>query len=482
MKKILFSAVMASLILMGCESYLDEKPKGFTIPELLNDFEQLLNNQSLIAASPAYPDFLSDNLYSGDTDDATNPASFGDYSTSKKRMHSFEHGAIFEDGQSDPFWESAYRHIFTYNVVINNVLSAIDGTEKDKKRVWAEAKVGRAFQYLSLVNIYANHYDTKTASSDLGVSLVLSEDINKDYERVSVAQIYELVEADLQDALPHLATTGKHKFQPLKTVSFSFLSRMYLYKDNYEQALINAKEALKLNDYLEDYKLYTTKEKTTWGRVCLITDEDTPFPEIKLNNETVWGRMGTASDGSMNSEVYASEDLISVYKKDLPANATDKRYSLFFNEDYASFGGTDYIFPGRTLWGPYVDINTGFSTPELYLTLAESEARVGSPAEALRLINKLRDSRIENNVHITGLSKEKTLQFVLDERRREMPYTASARLIDLKRLNVVDGFVKTIVHKLDGKEFTMQSNDPRMILPVPPKVLSLNPNIPQYNR
>lgn len=475
-------AGLASLILLGCDSFLDVKPKGFTIPELLNDYKQLLNDQGLIRASPAYPDYLSDNVQSGDPTDVNRSASFDSYPTVKKRLYTFEHGAIFEDGQYDPYWESAYSHIFTYNVVINNVLSAKDGKEEEKKRVWAEAKIGRAFEYLTLVNIYAKHYDAKTAASDLGVPLVLSEDINKSYERVSVAQIYELVETDLQEALPHLASSSAHRFQPLKTVGFAFLSRMNLYKGNYGEALTNAREALKLNEYLEDYKLYTTKDKTTWGRVCLITDEDVPFPDVRESNETVWGRLGTSSYGALNAEVYASADLKNVYSKNLPNGAKDMRYELFFCQDSASFGANVTRFPGRTLWAPYVEMNTGFSTPELYLTIAECEARVGSTAQALSWINKLRDMRIKNNSPIANLSKDETLKLVLDERRREMPYTASTRLIDLKRLATSGDLNKNIIHVLSGKEMSMPSNDPRMILPVAPKALSLNPNMPQYER
>lgn len=482
MKKILFSVILTIFILTGCESYLDVKPKGFTIPELLNDYVQLLNDQSLIRASPAYPDYISDHVRSGDRIDVNGAASFENLPSVKKRLYTFEHGAIFEDGQGDVYWETAYNHVFTYNVIINNVLTAKDGSETEKRRVWAEAKIGRAFEYLTLVNIYAKHYDPNSADGDLGVPLVLSEDINESYERVSVQRIYDLIEADLTEALPHLANNSSHKFQPLKSVGFAFLSRMYLYKGMYQEALENAIEALKLNSYLEDYNLYTTKPQTTWGRICLKTDIDVPFPDARENEETVWGRLGTSSYGALNAEVYASQDLIDVYGKDLPATALDKRYELFFCQDEASFGAAVIRFPGRTLWAPYVDINTGFSTPELYLIAAECEARVGSKEEALKWIDNLRDMRIENNTALTAETNEAALRLVLEERQREMPYTVSTRVIDLKRLHVSGDLTKTIKHKLEEQEFTMESSDKRLILPVPPKVLSLNPTIPQYER
>ncbi|WP_270089821.1 RagB/SusD family nutrient uptake outer membrane protein [Sphingobacterium sp. SYP-B4668] len=481
MKKTILSALFTSFLLLGCNSYLDIKPKGFTIPEFIDDYKLLMNNQGLIRATPAFPDYLTDHIVSGNPVDISGTG-FDSYPTVKKRLYTFEHGAIFEDGQADSYWETAYSHIFTYNVVINNVLQVTDGKDTEKKRLWAEAKVGRAFEYLNLVNIYGRHYDSKTAATDYGVPLVLSEDINKSYERVSVQQIYTLVENDLQEALPLLGKTANTTFQPLQSVGYAFLSRMYLYQGRYMEALQNAREALKQHSYLEDYTLYTNREQKTFGRVCRKDDQDIPFPDIRTNKESIWSRLGTSSYGSLNAEVFTSQDLIDTYKKDLTANAIDMRYQLFFCRDQASFGSAVMKFPGRVLWAPYIEMNTGFSTPELILIAAECEARVGSTEEALKLINMLRDSRIDNNIHIMDLNKVKTLSLVLDERRREMPYLASTRLIDLKRLHTSGDLTKTIVHKLETQEWSMESSDIRMILPVPPKVLSLNPSIPQYER
>ncbi|RKE46889.1 RagB/SusD family nutrient uptake outer membrane protein [Sphingobacterium detergens] len=482
MKKIYIGLLFGLMTLSSCNKYLDIKPKGFTIPENLNDYKLLLNDQGLISASPVYPNYLTDNLQSGDPQDVQSAASFDYYDYVKKQLYSLAHGAIFEDGQYDPYWETAYSHIFTYNVIINNVLVATDGSETEKKRVWAEAKIGRAFEYLSLVNIYAAHYNPANAAKDLGVPLVLKEDINQKYERVSVQAIYDLVLNDLNDALPHLSTAQSNKSQAVRSVGYSFLSRVYLYQGKFKEALENAKQALALNKNLINYNLYTNKDKTTFGRVCLKTDNSSQFPDARTNIESIWTRSGTSSLGSQNAEFYASKELIDTYAKDLPVGANDKRYELFFCRDQASFGPNLIKFPGRVLYAPYVDFSTGFNTPELFLIAAEAAARTGNTGEALEFLNTLRNSRIENNKALTAGDPKTALQLALDERRREMPFMASTRLIDLKRLVIADNYKKSIKHPLASKVFEMESTDLRMILPVPPKVLSLNPGIPQYER
>jgi tetratricopeptide (TPR) repeat protein len=312
--------------------------------------------------------------------------------------------------------------------------------------------------------------------------LVLKEDINQKYERVSVQAIYDQVISDLNDALPNLSTVQSNRFQAVRSVGFSFLSRVYLYQGKYKEALENAKQALAVNKTLIDYSLYTNKDKTTWGRVCLKTDNSVQFPDSRTNTEAVWSRLGTSSLGSPNAEFYASKELIDTYVKDLPAGAKDKRYELFFCRDQASLGATIVKFPGRVLFAPYVEFSTGFNTPELFLIAAEAAVRTGNATEALGFLNTLRNSRIENNKALTSTDPKVVLQTVLDERRREMPFMASDRLIDLKRLAIADNFKKSIQHPLAGKVFEMESTDARMILPVPPKVLSLNPGIPQYER
>ncbi len=185
--------------------------------------------------------------------------------------------------------------------------------------------------------------------------------------------------------------------------------------------------------------------------------------------------------------VAASEDLLETFARNLPADGEDMRMSLFFSKDqfdpYTRPGNEPNRFPGYTIFAPYIEMNIGFSTPEVLLIAAECEARVGDKDKALAHLDKLRDMRIKNNVHFpTTYSKDEVLKMVIDERRTEFAFVGLTRLIDLKRLNRESWFAKTITHSAGSEgTWTLPANDLRYIMPVPENVLSFN-DMPQYER
>ena len=123
-----------------------------------------------------------------------------------------------------------------------------------------------------------------------------------------------------------------------------------------------------------------------------------------------------------------------------------------------------------------------FGTGEIMLIAAEAEARIGDPGLAVQQLNTLRNARIVGNTPLTAATKEEALVLVLEERRREMPNQGITRLIDLKRLNKDPRFAKTVTHTFEKEIFTLPANDKRYVLPLPPKVLEINPAIPVLDR
>jgi hypothetical protein len=56
---------------------------------------------------------------------------------------------------------------------------------------------------------------------------------------------------------------------------------------------------------------------------------------------------------------------------------------------------------------------------------------------------------------------------IITERRKELPFTGSARWEDLRRLNKDPQFAKTLIRQLNGQNYTLAPNDPKYTLPIP---------------
>lgn len=488
---------MGALTFTGCQDFLGNKPKGYTIPETYEDYAQLLNHASLQRSSGAVLSYITDDMYltsEGEIKDEAGNAftdfNYKDKDDQERNLYSFVHGQVLTAGNSDDLWDNAYANIFTYNAVANNILNASGGTDAQKKAAHAEALVGRAFEYLNLVNIYGNHYNSKTASSDYGVPILTSEVVGEDatYTRNSVEEVYDKILSDLEAAIPNLQETPSNVYHPSRTIGYAFRSRVYLYMGKYKEALENANEALKLKNELVDYKPYTTTN-STFGRIILESDPSITFPEDVDNVENIFMRNLNGGGSGFFSNIAASKDLIETYKSHLAENGEDMRLRLFFATDSANFtmnpNAKPKKFKGYSTYAPYLNLNVGFTTPEIYLIAAECEARIGDLARVRTLLNTLRDTRIKNNVAYTEAdtpSREAALKLVIEERRREFAFCGPARLFDLKRLNREDWFKKDVVHSADGETWTLPANDMRYIMPIPQTVLDFNPDMPQYER
>lgn len=482
MKKLAIKSIpllFAAITLFSCNKFLDIKPKGFTIPENYDDYFKIMNYAQLAKAGDSYPAIITDDAQFSSGDSINNYASLDE---SDQRLYSFKGGAVFNDGVSDGLWEYSYNRIYAFNIVINNIMKVTDASEAKKKMLKSEALVARAFEYLTLISAYAKAYDPATASTDYGVPIIESEDVgNLDYVRNSTAEVYAKIQSDLDEALPNLLDAVPNSFRPAKNVAYAFRARMHLYKGEFDKALENAKSALELNNKLIDLTQYGIKPgDISIGRIVKLPQLTTPYPEGLDNIENIYSRYAPYVFG-LNASVFASNDLLNVYKKDLPNGQVDKRRALWFSDNKFS----TYDFPGRTIWCQYTRANFGLSNMEVLLIAAECYARAGGATnltEAAKLYNLLRRNRILNYTDVTFANADDALVKVLEERRREFPFLGTYRFVDLKRLNREPRFAKTITHTADGQTWTLPPNDLRYVLPIPPKVKTFKPNLPDYQR
>lgn len=489
MKKVYYIILSLSLIaLSSCNDFLDIKPKGVLIPEFYEDYQRLLNHQNTMSIDNTYTNYITDDILLGDES-----VPYGQLIQAQEYMqnlYTFQHGDILSKGMTDYLWENAYKRIYTFNVVINNVGGCPDGTQKEKDELLATAKLNRAYEYLILVNMYANHYSPTTAGTDLGVPIILSEDISKNYKRHSVEEVYTQILQDLNDAQKSIPEKASSKFFPDQKSLNALFAKVYLYMGNWEKAkeyaakiVTGTPQLINLTDYIIDPK--ANGSGRVYNQVL-----GKKYPDIREDNpESLLAKNGSVIGLSRN--IYLSQDFLDTFKKDLPENATDQRRALFTIDNEFKLYNNISKFPGKTMWVAYCEFNGGLNYSETMLILAECEARLSlkggngaaaSMEAAYKLLDELRDYRILDNQPLPRKDAQAALQTVLEERRRELSFRGSTRLIDLKRLNREEAFKKDIVHSAGSQTWTLPANDPRYILPLPPKVTGENPSIPQLER
>ena len=444
---------------ISCDSFLDIQPKGIVIPKNYEDYEKLINYAQLLKASDSYPNFMTDDVYLPDDGNVN----FNDLEVPNRNLYTFQ-AEIFGDAERDGLWEYSYNRIYYYNTIIEGVMEVEDVTLEKKRSLRAEALLGRAFEYLTLVNAYANHYDKNTAGTDPGVPLMLDKEINKsNLRRATVQQVYDQILTDLDTAALYLPDKQKTAYRASKPVGLGMLARMYLYMGEYNEALKYAKLSLEANSSLLDLKNYSVVDpEKSIGRINVPYGADNP--------ENVYIRLAPWTFG-FSGTAFGSDELVALFDHD-----NDMRFKLFFT-NYAY--GVNY---DHYLWYPYIYANMAMSVPEVILIAAECEARVGSKDQAMLYLDQLLDKRIVGYQSQSAATNEEALDKVLMERRKEMCMLGCTRVIDLKRLNREARYAKTITHVANGQTYTLEANSPRYIFPIPPKVLSFNPNMEPNER
>ncbi|GAA3650995.1 RagB/SusD family nutrient uptake outer membrane protein [Flavivirga jejuensis] len=482
--KHIYKRVLALLIIFNfcsCSDFLEVIPKGQFIPSEYEDYEYLLNYENLISQTQlGYVNLFTDDLEKSLDPDMPDVLGFTAVPDFAVNYYYFNSGPTHEADVNDPFFTSMYSQIYTFDFVANNVMESTGGSEEEKSAIRAEALFGRAYNFFKLINLYAKAYDPDTASTDYGVPLILDDNIYATYGRNSVEEVYNQIIDDLLEAIPSLPVTASSNFHPTKASGYLLLSKVYLFMGGFENALTYANLALdnKGDFELQDLKIYIAFDGGDWGERIFNT---ITFGAMENMEDVAENMYIKNSSTNFNGSALASEELVDIFEKDLPSGSIDKRRDLYFETDKASFVNFIY-FPGRTIYGAYVNRNAGMLLPDLYLILAEAEARVGSKDKAMEHINYLRDYRITNNVPLTAATDEEALLMVFEERRRELCFLSDYRFVDLKRLNKEPEFAKTVTHTVLGVDYTLPPNDPRYILPISNDVIQFNPDLPLYDR
>lgn len=459
-------ALLLTLVLCSCESYLDNPPKSVLTMKKIKDYEALLNHSQSAKTIGVNTCLLTDDTYFPDSDPIGGLSLGQVTNVVHLNCYTFEE-ELYPNTSNDTDWADSYKAISNHNVIMEGIMSAEDGTQKQKDAIYAEALLARAFSFNQLVLLYAKAYDPETAESNPGIPLILESDINqKKLTRASVQKVYDRIITDVEKALPMLPDKpSQNAFRGSKYAAHAFLARVYLQQRSYKKALEHAEESLKLYSELinlNDYEVINPDKNSGRNNV----------PERDLNPESVYIKFTSFVNG-MTGRAYIDPELINLFNKE-----TDRRFKLYITDYYNKKQREYYI------WAQASDPNIGIGTPEVYLTAAECHARDGNLTSAMDRLEKLCKNRYENYTPIsrTNLTQKEVIKLVLDERRKELMMVPGIRLADIKRLAFDSDFSQPVKRTNKGYERTIPPTSNLLIVPIPNIVMEFNPNMEQNIR
>ncbi|MCD0488597.1 RagB/SusD family nutrient uptake outer membrane protein [Pedobacter sp. MC2016-14] len=454
MKKYIYIFIVLTLALQSCRKYVEIEQPGVRTLKYTRDYRYLMDNNGELEGSYGYP------ILSGDDTDITDATRQGNIGDIWPNVLTWREKHLSEI-QGDVDWERLYKIIYICNEVLAGVMDSQEGTEVEKNRIYAEALVQRAISYYTLVNMYGKQYQAANAATDLGVPLLLTQNLYASLKRASVAEVYNQVLNDLVKAIPSLPGVADYNTRPAKVSGYALLARVHLNMRNFPKAELYADSALALQNTLLDLKNYKTAPGTIPRRLL--------DPEVMLSKI-----------------VNGSYTAISISQETLDLLGTsDLRYTLFTNTrgGYGNLFST--AFTGRAYWrytlnGEFV-ITTGPSVPEMMLIKAECRARAEDATGAMILVNNLRAKRFETASPLTAVDGPAALRVVVEERKREF-FGKGFRWFDQKRLNVDAAFAVTKTREFKGVTYTLAPNSNRYAYPIGDKYILLNPELEQNPR
>ena len=396
MKKIQY-ILLSLLALAGCDKFLDKMPDNRTEIDSQEKIQALLVSAYPPTDYMLVTEFMSDNV---DDYGINNPY------TDRFIDQVFAWEDVTESDNEDPesVWESSYHAI----ACANEALAAIDSLSRQKDALdlsaeKAEALLCRAYNHFILANVFCIAYNPETSGSDLGVPYMDHPEttLNPDYERGNVAEVYALIEKDLEAALPYVSdryyTVPKYHFN--QKAAYAFAARFYLYYGKFEKSVEYATKCLGTEPatMLRDWEYQSTMTQ----KYDAIVDH---YIDASLNCNlllmTAYSKMGLAFGPYYVYTRYAHGNYLATYEtgEAIPNlwSGSNETYWMGMKEyeatnfDKTMFWKLPYLFeytdPVARI-GYYRTVYPAFAADQVLLERAEANALLGKYDQALDDIN-----------------------------------------------------------------------------------------------
>jgi len=490
--RILYNLILISIVTCttSCSSFLEQEPGSQTsITEQLATkngvLEALAGVYKTLEASVKNPLFaVYSDLQGGNL--KFTPASTGNTLGTISTPSIFENIYGFEDQAIESNFESIYDGFYAVinqtNLILEYVDALSDASASEKNQIKAEVLTVRAYCHFLLSNVYSQPYNVTSDASHLGVVYnrgTLTNGITYP-ARETAFNTYKFIIEDINTALDLYTTNNALSVGPGYSyfnsyVAKALLARVYLYKNDWENAFNLADDVIKNSGVV-----LMTKENyiSQWEQPDLPVSEillEFSIPKgddggIGSSMSQYFGYVLTTSE-VIYSRYVGSNDLISLYE------TNDVRRNLFTQIDLPTFIREDNgvkIFENLPyFFNRKFKDNAGyvaFRLSEMYLIRAEASLGLNQLDAAKNDIDALRE-RANASLLLNTINLEDA---ILLERRKELSFEGHL-LFDLVRHK------KSIIRN-DGcisNSCNLSYPSPKFILPIPQDNINLNANIKQ---
>lgn len=354
-------------------------------------------------------------------------------------------------------WQHAYRVINRANNIID---STPEGDETKINQYKGEAYAIRGLLYFELVRTFARPYTDDPAS--LGVPLILTFDIEAKPARATVAEVYEQILSDLDQAY-NLMTTSSNTGRLSKYAARAIAAKVNLHKgtaESYQLASNYAKEVIDesgvklvgasaIAGYWETIGSQSLGNETLFE---LVSDQidNTGFDELAY----FYGQSGYGDGLAQPAlyELYSDTDV----RKDLivvgaRSGAEDPAYIINKYPDLVNYGTKKIV-----------------RISDAYLIAAEALYRLGDEGAAAEYLTALLNERdAEASVTETG---DALFERIIEERRKELAFEGD-------RYHTINRLKRDVTGRVSSQAPTVPYSDHRRVAPIPLTELDRNENL-----
>lgn len=368
-----------------------------------------------------------------------------------------EHELLPNNNRNLNLWSSAYNIIYMTNSLLEGVEASQNLSEQVRIQIEGQASFVRAFTYFYLVNLYGQ------------VPLILTTDYRENSlaQRNSVEQVYEQIIVDLQTAIDFLNSdypTGERTVVT-QNAAVALLARVHLYQSNWQQA-----------------ELYSTQVIEQTGTYEILEDLNSVF--LANSREAIWQISPKGRGYSLTNTEEGAAFIIHPWFYFLAQFKLEPDFVDSFYPDDKRFENwigyhqpTTYYYPFKYKIQNSTEEPTEYSMvlrlAEQYLIRAEARAMLNDLPGAITDLDVIRERAGLPLLADTNptIGKDKLLDLILEERKKELFTEWGHRWLDLKRTGKAN--------EIFGNDPLWQETD--LLYPIPEEERLKNPDLTQNN-